>query len=67
MKELLIQFTERTFRKLLSVYVFTSIPFDLQGRICDLVVSVPDHCLSFYFVGPSPPAQNISLVSSLQY
>ena len=24
-------------------------PFDFEGRIWDLIVSVPDHCLSFYF------------------
>ena len=22
--------------------------FGFEGRICDLIVSVPDHCLSFY-------------------
>ena len=24
-------------------------PFGFEGRILDLIVSVPDHCLSFYF------------------
>ena len=24
-------------------------PFGFEGRIWDLIVSVPDHCLSFYF------------------
>ena len=24
--------------------------FGFEGRICDMIVSVPDHCLSFYFV-----------------
>ena len=24
-------------------------PFCFEGRIWDLIVSVPDHCLSFYF------------------
>ena len=37
------------FRKLLSVYVFRYFPFGFEGRILDLIVSVPDHCLSFYF------------------
>ena len=36
--------------KLLSVYVFSSFPFGFEGRIRDLIVSVLDHCLSFYFV-----------------
>ena len=39
----------RTFRKLLSAEVFSYFPFGFHGRIWDLIVSVPDHCLSFYF------------------
>ena len=38
------------FRKLLSVYVFSYFPLGLECRIWDLIVSVPDHCLSFYFI-----------------
>ena len=34
---------------LLSVYVFSYFPFGFEGRMWDLIVSVPDHCLSFYF------------------
>ena len=26
------------------------ISFDFEGRMWDLIVSVPDHCLSFYFL-----------------
>ena len=37
------------FRKLSSFYVFGCFPFGFEGRIWDLIVSVPDHCLSFYF------------------
>ena len=37
------------FVKLLSMYVFSYFPFGSEGRIWDLIVSVPDHCLSFYF------------------
>ena len=37
-------FTARAFRKLLSIYVF-----GFEGRIWDLIVSVSDHCLFFYF------------------
>ena len=29
-------------------YVFSYFPFGFEGRMCDLIVSVPDHCLSFY-------------------
>ena len=47
--KLFIQFTGRAFRKLLSIYVFSYFPFSFEGRIWDLIVSVPDHCLSFYF------------------
>ena len=32
-----------------SIYVFSYFPFGFEGRIWDLIVSVPDHCLSFYF------------------
>ena len=41
--ELFIRFTSRAFRKLLSVYVFSSFPFGFEGRIWDLIVSGPDH------------------------
>ena len=37
------------FRKLPSIYVFSYFPFGFEGRMWDLIVSVPDHCLSFYF------------------
>ena len=37
------------FRKLLSVYVFSYFPFGFEGRMMDLIASVPEHCLSFYF------------------
>ena len=41
--------TASAFRKLLSVYVFSYFFFGLEGRMWDLIVSIPDHCLSFYF------------------
>ena len=43
------RFTASAFRKLPSIYVFSYFPFGFEGRIWDLIVSVPDHCLSFYF------------------
>ena len=46
-KELFIRLTVRAFRKLLSIYVLDYFPFGFEGTIWDLVVSVPDHCLSF--------------------
>ena len=30
------------------MYVFSHFPFGFEGRMLDLIVSVPDHCLSFY-------------------
>ena len=48
-KELFIRFTASAFRKLLSIYVFSYFPFGFEGRMWDLIVSVRDHCLSFYF------------------
>ena len=49
-KELFIRFTTRAFRKPLSLYVFSYFPFGYGDRTWDLLVSVPDHCLSFYFI-----------------
>ena len=46
-KELSIRFTASAFRKLPSIYVFSYFPFGFEGRVCDLIVSVHDHCLSF--------------------
>ena len=48
-KELFMRFAASALRKLPSVYVFSYFPFGFEGRIWDLIVSVPDHCLSFYF------------------
>ena len=48
-EELVSWFTASAFRKLLSMYVFSYFPFGFEGRMWDLIVSVPDHCLSFYF------------------
>ena len=48
-KELFILFAASAFRKLSSIYVFSYFPFGFEGRIWDLIVSVPGHCLSFYF------------------
>ena len=49
-KELFIRFTASAFRKPPSIYVFSYFPFGFEGRMWDMIVSVPDHCLSFYFV-----------------
>ena len=46
-KELFIRFTASAFRKLPSIYAFAYFPFGFEGRMWDLIVSVPDHCLSF--------------------
>ena len=35
------RFTARAFRKLLSIYVFSYLPFGFEGRIWDLIGSVP--------------------------
>ena len=46
-KELFIRFTASAFRKLLSVYVFSYFHFGFEGRMWDLIVSVPDHAYLF--------------------
>ena len=56
-KELFILFAASAFRKLSSIYVFSYFPFGFEGRIWDLIVSVPDHCLSFYSVQPQKLAR----------
>ena len=48
-KELFIRFTAIALRKLPSIHVFSYFPFGFEGRMWDLIVSLPDHCLSFYF------------------
>ena len=58
-RELFIRFTASAFRKLPSIYVFSYFPFGFEGRIWDLIVSVPDHCLSFYLA--------LDLTQGLQY
>ena len=45
-----IRFTASAFRKLRSIYVFSYFPFGFEGRMWDQIVSVPDHCLSFYIL-----------------
>ena len=52
-KELFIRFTASAFRKLPSIYVFSYFPFGFEDRMWDLIVSVPDHCLSFDFLKSS--------------
>ena len=48
-RELFVLFAAGAFRGLSSVRVFGYFPFGFEGRIWDLIVSVPDHYLSFYF------------------
>ena len=47
-KELFIWFTTSAFLKLLSIYVFNYFTFGFEGRMWDLIVSVPDHCLYLF-------------------
>ena len=44
----IVQFTASAFRKLPSIYVFSYFRFVFEGRMWDLIVSIADHCLSFY-------------------
>ena len=60
-KELFILFTASAFRKLPSIYVFSYFPFGFEGRIWDLIVSVPDHCLSFTLTYFEYPCDNMSI------
>ena len=40
-KTLFIRFTASAFRKLLSIYVFSYFPVGFEGRMLDLILSVP--------------------------
>ena len=48
-KELFIRFTASAFRKLSAIYVFSYFAFGFEGRMRDLIVSVPDYYLAFNF------------------
>ena len=37
-------------------FIFSSFPFGFEGRMWDLIVSVPDHCLSFYLKPLTTPS-----------
>ena len=47
-KELLLGLPRVPFVDLLSVCVFSYFPFGFEDRVWDLIVSVPDQCLSYY-------------------
>ena len=49
-EKLFTRFTASALRKLLSSYVLSYFPFGFEVRMWDLIVSVPDHCLSFYLL-----------------
>ena len=55
----IIDITASAFRKLPSIYVFSYFPFGFEGRMWDLIVSVPDHCLSFYFEAFNSTSRNL--------
>ena len=61
-----VQFTVHVFHECLSVCVLVSFPFGSGSGVWDLIVLVPDHCLSFYFTpyihyrDPNKMTMNIS-------
>ena len=44
------KFTVCVFSECLSIFVCVSFPFGFEGGPLDIIVLVPDHCLSFYLV-----------------
>ena len=42
-RELFVRFSAHAFRGLMSICVFSYFPFGFEGRMWDLIVSVPDH------------------------
>ena len=49
-KELFIRLTARVFRRRWSNFVCPSFPFGIEGRMWGVIVLIPDHCLSIYFL-----------------
>ena len=47
------------------MYVFSSFPFDSESRIWDLIISVPDHCLSFFFAEINGSKKSYTLVNAI--
>ena len=47
-----------------KIYIFSYFPFGFEGRMWEMTVSVPDHCLPFYFVIPSSVSFIFCLKSS---
>ena len=60
----------RVLRKRLSncvcVCVCPSFPFGIEGRLWDVIVIIPDHCLSIYFIGQARESQHIQTTSPLR-
>ena len=49
-KKLFIRFAVRVFREcFFSVCRCSSFLFDFEGGMSDLIILIPDHCLSIYF------------------
>ena len=48
-----------------SYYVFSYFHFGFEGRIWDLIVSVPNHCLSFYFERTSFEIKIVSIFTGI--
>ena len=46
-----IRFTVRVFREwVINLCVFVSFPFGFEGETWNLIVIIPDHCLSLYLL-----------------
>ena len=46
----------------MTTYLGKSCSFGFEGRMWDLIVSVPDHCLSFYFGESRHPCRTPTVV-----
>ena len=65
-RELFVLFAAGAFRGLSSICVFSYFPFGFGGGMWDLIVSVPDHCLSFYLVSKGHISASYCVVLSMQ-
>ena len=66
-KELFILFAASAFRKLSSIYVFSYFPFGFEGRIWDLIVSVPELLRAVHYCLPRCAFRKLSSIYVFSY
>ena len=63
LNKMFVWFTVCVYHESLSICMCGSSPYDFEGETRDLIVLVPDHCLSFYFASSENVPINFKTVS----